>query len=93
MNLARFGRGRDKVPRKKRIIHATKTALGIGAGAALAGVGLAGALPTVGLIARHNDSALQRRLALTGLAVGSAYGAYKGIQRARRNKAIRIKYE
>lgn len=93
MKTAYFARGRDRVPRKKRIINATKTALGIGAGSALAGIGLAGTLPTIGLLASPDDSKLQRRLALVGLGIGSAYGAYKGIQRARKNKTIKIRYE
>lgn len=82
LKYAAFGRGPDKTPRKKRFISALKTAGGIGAGAALSGVSLAGTMPTAGLLLNHQDSLLQKRLAISGLALGSGYGLYKGIKQA-----------
>jgi hypothetical protein len=81
--LANFGRGPDKQPRKRKLIGAVKTAAGVGASGAITGLGIAGTGATLGLMARPQDALLQSRLARGGLVVGSLYGGYKGIKRAR----------
>jgi hypothetical protein len=77
------GRGRDKKPRKRKMLaNAGSVALNAGN----TGLATAGTLGVAGLIASPQNAALQGRLARAGLLAGAGYGAYQGIKKLKSKK-------
>jgi hypothetical protein len=81
--MIKIGRGRDKKPRKRKMLsNAGSVALNAGN----TGLAAAGTLGVAGLIASPQNAALQGRLARAGLVGGAGYGLYQGIKKLKSKK-------
>lgn len=84
--LARFGRGKDRLPRKRRLKQKLLQAGEISGNTVMQGLTGAGLLGTAGLLASPSNAVLQGKLARAGLALGTGYGIYEGVKTLRQKK-------